>query len=79
MPDYRQVAHKISEVLDDRLNGRCVAHHLIRNAGQLGNGRRNQPLRVDQGLPAINNSVFIELDSPNLKNGISKRVKTGGF
>ena len=79
MTNYRQAANKISKILDNCLDRRCVDHHLIGNIGQLGNYRRDRPLWINQRLPCFTNLLPIKTYRSDFNDRIFSRVQTGSF
>ena len=56
-----------------------VRYRLVRNAGQLGDFRRNRLVRVDIGLEGITNLALHNAHSSNLGNFLARRIESGGL
>ena len=56
-----------------------VCYRLVRNAGQLGDFRRNRLVRVDIGLEGITNLALHNAHSSNLGNFLARRIESGGL
>ena len=56
-----------------------VRYGFVRNAGQLGDFRRNRLVRVDVGLERIPNFTFHNAHSGNLGDLLTRRIESGGL
>src|SRR5215210_4793283 len=68
--DKDAVAHELQEAVRYFGKHRRIAHHRIGDAGQLRDPCGDGALRVDQGMPLINDLVIADLDRTNLGNTV---------
>ena len=63
----------------DVLESRRVFHHRIADTSQAGNPGGNGNTGIDQGLPAIDNHTFINLNQSELGHSITTGAATSGL
>lgn len=73
MSDEYSVVHEPVEAVGDFGEDRRVAHHRVRDAGDLGYLRGNRPLRVDEGMPLANYLMVADLHRADFGDAIAGR------
>ena len=79
VPDHGVIANEVRELLDHFLQAGGVAHHLVGDAGELGNEGGDGLAGIDQGGPFIFHAVPVKTHSGDLQDGILEGIKAGGF
>jgi hypothetical protein len=72
VPETRQ------QLLTQRTERRSIAHHIVGDAGQVLDERRNRYFRIDQGRPAMD-AVAIDLDDADFGDAVAGGIGAGGF
>ena len=75
----RQTAGKIQKRRERFGQLGRLAHGLIRNAGQLGDVRRNRLVRIDIGLKFVDDLAVADLDRGDFRDLLAVRTQTGGL
>ena len=79
MGDEQAVADALGDFLGQGGEGRRTAHHVVADAGETLDQRRDRDFGIDQRLPLVLDDTAHHLDDANLDHPVGDRVRPGGF
>ena len=72
-----RISHKVQKLRQNRLDGLCLHHHAVIDAGQFLDFKRNRHFRVDKDRKAVYNLSLVHLHGANLYNAVCNWRKSG--